>query len=62
MADPAISVLAETDTLSIWMSDEPDGEVTYHLEFGNVTIHLFREELDEVFALLRLAEDRVGRG
>jgi hypothetical protein len=59
--DPTIRILAETESYSIWASDEPDGEITYHLELGSVTVHLFREELDEVIALLTQAEDRVGQ-
>lgn len=56
MADPSIQILAETDSFSIWQADEPDGEVTYHLELGNVTVHLFREEWSELLALMREAE------
>ena len=59
MADPTIHILAETDNYSIWEADEPEGEVTYHLELGNVTVHLFREELLEVLTLTREAEQRV---
>ena len=59
MADPTIHILAETDSYSIWEAEEPEGEVTYHLELGNVTVHLFREELLEVLTLMREAEQRV---
>jgi hypothetical protein len=62
VADPTIYVLAETDNFSIWQAAEPEGELTYHLELGNVTVHLFREELLEVLALLREAEQRVAEG
>lgn len=49
-------VLAETENYSIWVSQEPDGEVGYHLEVGtgNVTIHFFQEEWDEFLQLVRL--------
>ena len=59
LADTTIQILAETDNYSIWQADEPDGEVTYHLELGNVTVHLFVEELREVVALLREVGPRV---
>ena len=59
MADPTIHILAETDNYSSWEADEPEGEVTYHLELGNVTVHLFREELLEVLTLMHEAEQRV---
>jgi hypothetical protein len=60
MTDPEISILAESESFTLWRSDEPDGEMTYHLELGNVTLHLFREELDELLSLMRVAGDRVG--
>ena len=60
MTDPAIQILAETENYSVWQSDEPDGEMTFHLELGSVTVHLFREELDEVLELMSQAGGRVG--
>ena len=46
--------LAETDSFSAWRVEEPDGEITYHIEFGSVTLHFFREEWDEALALFRM--------
>ncbi len=48
-------VLAETENYSIWISQEPDEEITYHLEIGsgNVTIHFYQEEWDEFMELIR---------
>jgi len=48
-------VLAETENYSIWISQEPDEEITYHLEVGsgNVTIHFYQEEWDEFLELMR---------
>ena len=48
-----IEVLAETEDFSIWRAREPDGELTYHLEFGSVTVHFFQEEWDQFLALMR---------
>ncbi|MGD8814619.1 MAG: hypothetical protein PVI78_09110 [Anaerolineales bacterium] len=48
------SVLAETNNFVIWRSEEPDGETTYHLELGMVTLHFFKEEWDEMLELMRL--------
>ncbi len=45
-------VLAETENYSVWMSQEPDGEVTYHVEVGTVTIHFFDEEWQEFLNLI----------
>ncbi len=47
--------LAETDNYVAWTSEEPDGEQVFHLELGAVTLHFFREEWEEVLALIREA-------
>lgn len=47
------SVLAETSSFVAWLSEEPDGETTYHLELGLVTLHFFKEEWDELLDLIR---------
>jgi hypothetical protein len=49
MAESSIDILAETDHFNLVRTVEPDGEVVYHLEMGNVTVHFFREEW-EAFA------------
>ena len=51
--EPKTQVIAETDEYLAWRADEPDGEVTYHLELNNVTLHFFREEWDEFLKLAR---------
>ncbi|HBX69367.1 MAG TPA: hypothetical protein DEH25_08270 [Chloroflexi bacterium] len=52
---PEISTktLAETDNYIAWSASEPDGETTYHLELGNVTLHFFNEEWQELMQLVR---------
>jgi hypothetical protein len=50
--EPKVEVLVETENYSIWKAEEPDGEITYHLEMNNVTIHMFQEEYDEFVALV----------
>lgn len=52
--EPTTDTLAETENYIAWMAEEPDGEITYHLELNNVTLHFFREEWDEFLALVRL--------
>jgi hypothetical protein len=52
MEEPAIEILAETENLSAWRAAEPDGETTYHLELGNVTIHFFHEEWEEFLTMI----------
>lgn len=52
--EPKTQVIAETDDFLAWRADEPDGEVTYHLELNNVTLHFFQEEWDEFLKLARV--------
>jgi hypothetical protein len=56
MQDPAINVLAETENFSLWQAEEPDGETTYHLELGAITVHFFREEWIEFLELIKEME------
>ncbi len=51
--DPQIptETMAETDNFIIWKAEEPDSEITYHLELGHVTLHFFEEEWSEFMAL-----------
>jgi hypothetical protein len=51
--EPKTDTIAETDNYLAWKADEPDGEVTYHLELNNVTLHFFKEEWDEFLDLVR---------
>jgi hypothetical protein len=53
MADNVpIHTLAETENYIAWTSDEPDGETVYHVELGQVTVHFFREEWNELLELI----------
>ena len=52
--DMNTSTLAETANYIAWKATEPDGEVTYHLELGTVTLHFFQEEWKEFAELARL--------
>lgn len=49
------NAIAETENYMVWEVREPDGEVTYHVELGAVTLHFFREEWDEFLQLTRSA-------
>jgi hypothetical protein len=44
--------IAETESYQAWVSQEPDGEIVYHLEMGQVTMHFFKEEWDEFLQLI----------
>jgi hypothetical protein len=46
-------IIAETQNFMVWTADEPDGETTYNVELGTVTLHFFKEEWDEFLKLIR---------
>ncbi len=54
--EPTTETIAETDNYLAWKANEPDGEVTYHLELNNVTMHFFREEWQEFLELVKRLE------
>lgn len=45
--------IAETSNFIVWKADEPDGETTYHVELGTVTVHFFQEEWEEFSELIK---------
>ena len=45
--------LAETENFIAWEVVEPDGEVTYHLQLNNLTVHFFMEEWGEFKQLIQ---------
>ncbi len=51
--EPEMVELANTRNFIAWMADEPDGEKTYHLELGQVTVHFFAEEWREFLDLMQ---------
>jgi hypothetical protein len=51
--EPKTETIAETDNYLAWLAQEPDGEITYHLELNNVTLHFFREEWEEFLELIK---------
>lgn len=50
--DIPVNTMAETENYTIWSAEEPDGEVTYHLELGPVTAHFFQEEWEEFLEMV----------
>lgn len=52
--EPKTETLAETDNYAAWLAEEPDGEVSYHLELNSVTVHFFQEEWDEFVSLVQM--------
>ena len=55
MSEPEINTntLAETANYVAWSAKEPDGEETFHLELGSVTVHFFQEEWTEFVELVK---------
>jgi hypothetical protein len=51
-AEPNTETLAETENYLVWSAEEPDGETTYHVELGTVTVHFFKEEWEEFLELV----------
>jgi len=62
MEEPTIKTLSETKNFEVWLAEEPDGELTYHLEMGLVTLHLFGEEWDEFVELIETAVANAAQG
>ncbi|MDI6770909.1 MAG: hypothetical protein QMD04_14710 [Anaerolineales bacterium] len=56
--EPTTENLAETENYLIWLAEEPDGEITYHIELNNITLHFFKEEWDEFLALVQNLQGR----
>lgn len=52
---PKTTILAETQNYAVWTAEEADGETTYNVELGQVTLHLFKEEWDELLELIQTA-------
>jgi len=51
--EPVTGTIAETENFLAWKAEEPDGEVTYHIELNNVTVHFFQEEWTEFLQLVK---------
>jgi hypothetical protein len=47
------STIAETSNYLAWKAEEQDGETTFHLELGSVTVHFFLEEWQEFLELMK---------
>jgi hypothetical protein len=49
-------LLAETESYAVLVSEEEDGVHIYDIELGNLTLHLYQEEWDELVELLNAAQ------
>jgi hypothetical protein len=50
--DIKTETIAETENYMIYSAEEPDGETTWNVELGTVTVHFFREEWREFLQLV----------
>ncbi|MBK9211048.1 MAG: hypothetical protein IPL71_23305 [Anaerolineales bacterium] len=41
--EPKTTTIAESENYIAWKAEEPDGEVTYHVELNNVTVHFLKK-------------------
>lgn len=57
-SDIPTETLAESENFMLWVSEEPDGEVVYHIDLGAVTLHFFQEEFDELLKLIKSIKPR----
>jgi hypothetical protein len=48
-----IKTIVETDDCFAYTAEEPDGEITYHLQINNVTLHFFNEEWQVALKFLK---------
>jgi len=49
-------VLAETESYAVVVSEEDDGEHIYNVELGNLTLHLYQDEWQELVELINAAQ------
>ena len=50
-------ILAETENLTIWRSQEDMGFL-YHIELGSISLHLFPDEWEELAILVSQAASK----
>jgi len=55
--DPDFELLAETESFAVLRGEDIDDEPVYNVELGLVTLHLFKEEWDELVALITAAAE-----
>ncbi len=52
MKEPQVETLAETELYEILKIRGDEGDITYHVELGNITLHFFEEEWEEFLDLM----------
>lgn len=50
---PDIKTLGESENYAVWVSHETEqGELIYHIELENMTLHLFEDEWEEFVGVI----------
>ena len=57
--EPKTTFIAETTSYYAWQAEEPDGEITFHIDIGNVTLHFFLEEWEEFLDLMKIINEKL---
>ncbi len=52
MSEAKYKVLAETEVSEVFVTEDEEGQVLYHLELGNITIHLLPEDWEDFLDLM----------
>lgn len=52
-------LLAETEHFAVLVGEDEDGEPIYNLELGSMTLHMFREEWDELVTVIAEANQHI---
>jgi len=52
-----ITTIVDTEDCFLYTAEEPDGELTYHLQINNVTLHFFTEEWQSTLEFLNKVVD-----
>jgi hypothetical protein len=48
-----VKTLGESENYVVWVTNETElDEVIYHIEFDNITLHLFEDEWDEFVGVI----------
>jgi hypothetical protein len=56
-----LDTLAETENFEAYVTDDPEDGEMFHIDLGRLTLHLFREEWDELIQLIRAAAKKTGK-
>ncbi len=59
--DLPLDTLAETENFEAYVTEDAEDGEMFHIDLGRLTLHLFREEWDELVELMRAAAKKSGK-